>query len=469
MKPRILIECTYVFDHPDDNTGIQRVVRNIVQRLASVRVGAEAVPVIVREGRLWKVNRLRPDTQSIDRTKRIRDALRSVRDRFWGLHGRIERRPLFNRHYNARRVLHWSCKLLILPISAPLWALQGFRAQDQAYKRRVEDLISREGDIFLLLDSSWHAEVFEVADRLGSEGVDVVSVIYDLIPLTHPQFCDPPLVDAFERWFEWIVTTASGFICISDTVSQTVKRKLAEKVTKPAMYAPWHDYFHLGSELDLVARGAIDPGVRAAFAGKAPTYLIVSTIEPRKNHSYLIDAFEEIWKVGSSARLCIIGRVGWKCEALIERINRHPEFGSRLFMFNKVDDRNLEYAYTRARALIMPSFIEGFGLPIVEAMQRGVRAIASDIPVFREVGGEYVAYVDPYDHSTLADMVLALEASGEFPAARTIEDWKWLTWEDSCEQLLSRTLSNVLRERARRPERVRTCSSSGQVADADPS
>jgi O-antigen biosynthesis alpha-1,2-rhamnosyltransferase len=276
-------------------------------------------------------------------------------------------------------------------------------------------------------------------------------------------------VEAFERWFEWISTTASGFICISKTVSQTVEGKLAETATQSETVVPWHDYFHLGSELDLVEKGAIDSGVRAAFAGKSSTYLVVSTIEPRKNHSYLIDAFEQIWERGSNARLCIIGRVGWKCGALIERINGHPEFGSRLFMFNKVDDRNLEYAYTRARALIMPSFVEGFGLPIVEAMQRGVRAIASDIPVFREVGGEYVAYVDPHVPSTLAELVLALEASGQFPALGTFKTWKWLTWKDSCELLLSRTLSNVLRQRACRSEGIRNGRAVGRVKDTDPS
>jgi glycosyltransferase involved in cell wall biosynthesis len=101
-----------------------------------------------------------------------------------------------------------------------------------------------------------------------------------------------------------------------------------------------------------------------------------------------------------------------------------------------VDDNALEYAYANASVLIFPSLAEGFGLPLVEAMQRGLPVIASDIPVFRETGGEFVVYCDIGDSESLARMIHGLEQTGEVPAARDPKDWKWITWRQSAQQLV---------------------------------
>jgi alpha-1,2-rhamnosyltransferase len=170
---------------------------------------------------------------------------------------------------------------------------------------------------------------------------------------------------------------------------------------------------------------------------------MVSTIEPRKNHGYLLDAFERAWAAGSTARLCIAGRIGWKCDALLERIRNHPELNRRLFMFNDLSDTSLEYAYAQASALVFPSFVEGFGLPLVEAMQRGLPAMGSDIAVFREIGGEFMAYFDLLDPQSLADLIETYQRSGQFPAARDVADWRWIGWREASEQLATRSLAHV--------------------------
>ncbi|EOX9051676.1 glycosyltransferase family 4 protein, partial [Pseudomonas aeruginosa] len=176
------------------------------------------------------------------------------------------------------------------------------------------------------------------------------------------------------------------------------------------------------------------------FKAKAPVFLMVSTIEPRKNHGYLLDAFERAWAQGSQARLCIAGRIGWKCEALVERVRQHPELNKRLFMFNDLSDKSLEYAYSHAASLVFPSYVEGFGLPLVEAMQRGLPAMGSDIPVFREIGGEFMAYFDLADPQTLANLVTRFEATGEFPAERPVGEWRWIGWHEASRQLIARIL-----------------------------
>ncbi len=122
------------------------------------------------------------------------------------------------------------------------------------------------------------------------------------------------------------------------------------------------------------------------------------------------------------------------------RIRGHAELNKRLFMFNKLNDRGLEYAYANARSLVFPSYVEGFGLPLVEAMQRNLPVMASDIPVFREVGGDFVAYFDLQRPESLAELVQEFENSDRFPASRASADWSWLTWRDASRQLVSRVL-----------------------------
>ena len=170
---------------------------------------------------------------------------------------------------------------------------------------------------------------------------------------------------------------------------------------------------------------------------------MVSTIEPRKNHDYLLDAFERAWAAGSNARLCIAGRIGWKCDALVDRVRQHPELNRRLFMFNILTDKSLEHAYAQATALVFPSWVEGFGLPLVEAMQRGLPAMGSDIPVFREIGGEFMAYFDLADPQSLANLVARMESTGEFPAVRNVSEWRWLGWREASAQFVERIQRNL--------------------------
>lgn len=443
---RFLIECTYVYEHPQDNSGIQRVVRNIIRELGASKPDVECVPVMMNGGQLYQVLSLAP--LEVDHRASRRQALivklDHWRNRYWWWHSRLERLWPFRASKTARRLLYWPCKLASLAISLPLRGLLWLNRNALPAPQRAVPLQVQAGDQLVLLDSSWHDDIFPLAEKLKRQGVGIVSVIYDLIPLTHPQFCDAGLVKVFDRWFDWIAATADGFMAISQTISEQVDSEIQRRLGEAEAAKRWHGYFHLGSELDLLRNEArVHPDLQRMFRDPAPVYLMVSTIEPRKNHAYLLDAFELLWAQGSNARLCIIGKIGWKCEALVERIKRHPQWDKRLFMFNRINDKSLEFAYANARALVFPSHVEGFGLPLVEAMQRGLPAMASDIPVFREIGGEFMAYFNLDDPQTLADRVTQFESSNEFPASRSVADWQWIGWREASQQLVNGTLEGL--------------------------
>ncbi|PYC26702.1 glycosyltransferase family 1 protein [Pseudomonas jessenii] len=441
---RLLVECTYVFEHPSANSGIQRVVRNVIQQLPAADETVECIPVVMINGGLYEVKSLAPLKSTKLDLMGLRVKLEQWANAFWLRHRAVERRWPFNRSHFTRRVLYVGCRLTAFAcLSLPMRLLERV-LKGQHIPERCVPLAHRAGDQLVLLDSSWHANFFPLAEQLKREGVGIISVIYDLIPLTHPQFCDAGLVKVFNDWFDWIARTADGYVAISTTIRDQVREEMLRRIGTQQVAQRWFDYFHLGSELDLSEADAkVDRGLLDMFQTTDPVFLMVSTIEPRKNHAYLLEAFELAWATGSKARLCIVGKIGWKCDALIERIRQHPELNRRLFMYNSLSDKSLEHAYSHATALVFPSHVEGFGLPLVEAMQRKLPAMASDIPVFREIGGDYMAYFDLANPQSLSDLVTGMDRTGEFPAALSLEQWRWLSWREASAQLVERIERNL--------------------------
>lgn len=441
---RLLVECTYVFEHPSANSGIQRVVRNVIQQLPAADDTVECIPVVMIDGGLYEVKSLAPlKSLKLDLIG-LRVKLEQWANAFWLRHRAVERRRPFSQSHFARRVLYVGCRLTALACFSLPMRLLGRALKGKHIPERCVPLAHRPGDQLVLLDSSWHANFFPLAEQLKREGVGIISVIYDLIPLTHPQFCDAGLVKVFNDWFDWIARTADGYVAISTTIRDQVRHEMQRRIGSQQVAQRWFDYFHLGSELDLSdADAVVDRGLLQLFETPEPVFLMVSTIEPRKNHAYLLDAFDRAWADGSRARLCIVGKIGWKCEALIERIRQHRELNRRLFMFNSLSDKSLEHAYEHATALVFPSHVEGFGLPLVEAMQRGLPAMGSDIPVFREIGGDYMAYFDLADSQSLTDLVIGMDRNPTFPAPLSLEHWRWLSWREASAQLVERIERNL--------------------------
>nr|WP_296721657.1 glycosyltransferase [Erythrobacter sp.] len=119
-----------------------------------------------------------------------------------------------------------------------------------------------------------------------------------------------------------------------------------------------------------------------------PTFVILGTIEGRKNHALLLSVWQQlIWARGAGAapHLVIVGRRGWQADEVFARLDRY-EFAGRVTEVGPLDDRRLANILSGSRALLFPSFAEGYGIPLVEALAAGVPVIASDLPVFREIG-----------------------------------------------------------------------------------
>lgn len=304
----------------------------------------------------------------------------------------------------------------------------------------------RPRDRFLGLDLlphgiSRHKHLFV---DLRNHGVEVFFVVYDMLPVLLPSAFVANADAMFSRWLQVVTSVSDGVLCISRAVADELLAWM--EATPGARLTPLRvGYFHLGADITGAAVTSPTteepaPEVRAsqllAQMKTAPTILMVGTLEPRKAHAQALAAFELLWAQGHPVNLVIVGKNGWMVDALVKRLREHPENAKRLFWLESASDTLLLQLYASSSALLAASEAEGFGLPLIEAAQHGLPVIARDLPVFKEVAGEHAFYFSGASPEALAGGLrewLELHAAGQVPASNGMP---WLTWAQSTQHLL---------------------------------
>jgi alpha-1,2-rhamnosyltransferase len=289
------------------------------------------------------------------------------------------------------------------------------------------------GDILLLLDACWNdvANYPPLMQRIKAGGGKTVVAVYDILPLVYPSMFQPIIVSRFRAWRREIVARADAAVAISRATAESLFEDM-----RGASPSPPIGWWPLGADF-TTTKG--EPSAKAARAASGPPYFLsVGTLEPRKAYPVAIEAFERLWAAGRDIRYVIVGRPGWNTRALQQRLRKHSEFGRRLLWLDDADDADLQLLYAHARGAVNCSVAEGFGLPLVEAAMRGVPVIASDIAVFREVGGEGPRYFDLLDSARLAAAIE--DVLGQPRTAATI---KTISWRESAQELV-----RLIREQA---------------------
>ena len=221
---------------------------------------------------------------------------------------------------------------------------------------------------------------------IAEAGVRAVFLIHDLIPLLHPEFCRPGEQAKHERRMENVLKSAAGLI----TNSQATARDIQAFASGRGIAVP-------PTVVALLGAPEVPVNVQPQRFDR-PHFVTVGTIEGRKNHILLL----RLWKrtaveAGSVPLLVIVGQRGWEAEAAIEMLDHSPEIKGHVLELGECADDELAAIIAGARALLMPSFAEGFGLPVMEALELGTPVIASDLAVFREFAGDLPTYLDPAD------------------------------------------------------------------------
>jgi len=260
-----------------------------------------------------------------------------------------------------------------------------------------------------------------------------VVTIYDLAFLRVPELCSPRIVGPFSRQIRRFALDADAIL----TCSEATKADIVELLGVPEAKV-------------TVAHGAADPAfVRMSWTeaqelmvrryGITPPYLLfVSTLEPRKNVAGLLQAFALIQHEIPHV-LAIVGREGWM-EKSLAALTEELGITDRVRHVGYVPDHAaLPAFYSGADAFVFPSFHEGFGLPVLEALACGCPVITSDRASLPEVAGEAAIYVDPDDADSIANGIRRLVNDRELAAdlrARGLEQARKFSWKHCAETTL---------------------------------
>lgn len=297
-----------------------------------------------------------------------------------------------------------------------------------------------EGATFLDINSAWHTlpNRSYLLPQLKNKQIRIFVQIYDLIPIRYPQYMAGQTLLRFMEYLTAHLTYADAVLVNTHAVEQDVRQLFSELALpeKPIHIIPLGADF-TAPENQQKGNDAADAELLQRLSGRR--YLLtVGTVEPRKNHKVLIDAYEKrLADMGYD--LVIVGRVGWEMEGLVSRIKSNRHFGNGLYLLSGINDATLDALYARAHMVVFASYTEGYGLPTIESLIKGVPVLCSDIPVMREVGGDFAAYFDPDDPDALIAAVAKFEDAAAYKAQREriAAHYQPPQWNDTAEAVKS--------------------------------
>lgn len=264
----------------------------------------------------------------------------------------------------------------------------------------------------------------------------VVATIHDLDFLEYPQMFDFKSLFLL-RWFTRVVArNATRLIAVSNTTKDCIIKNYKRK--EEDISVVYHGYekkrFRLSASED--ERSEVTGNIRKKYGIPADCILFVGAFQPRKNIETLISAFELLKKSGKPQHLVLVSGNAWKSGKIIDRINGSP-FKEYVHVLKNVPDEDLVGLYWNARVFVLPSFAEGFGLPLLEAMACGVPAVVSNVSALLEVGKQGAVLCDPKspeDFRVAIEKIVSNEEEYKKYQDAGLQRAKDFSWERSAQE-----------------------------------
>ncbi|WP_298158114.1 glycosyltransferase family 1 protein [Brevundimonas sp.] len=287
------------------------------------------------------------------------------------------------------------------------------------------------GSTIILLGSFWSND--NTVDRyieIKRSGVRIGVYIYDLIPITHPQFCDAYLCRTFSAALLDLCLLADFYLTISAHTNRELGRFLAAEGARPV---PIRTVPLAHSMESRTGSERAWPTALKRLRGRE-FVAYVSTIEGRKNHLYAVNLWRQLIKEGRTVPdLLLAGRKGWRIAGLMDLLEATDNLDGRVHLAHGLSDSDLRAVYVGSLFTLFSSFTEGWGLPVGESLACGTPCAASNAASIPEVGGEFVDYFDPTNLQDGVRVVGRLIEDRGYLAERRrhiVEDFVPRTWDD---------------------------------------
>ena len=304
------------------------------------------------------------------------------------------------------------------------------------------ETVVRAGDVLASLGSPWFHPTYGalVGRACAAHGLRFMILVYDLIPLLRPEWCDRSLVRSFRDWHEAVLPLADRILAISRATAADVERYAAEHgiVLRDRVRAIPSGTGFGGA----VEEGAVEEGALRALPAAGSYVLIVSTIEVRKNHLLLVKVWRRLlaeMPAGEVPTLVFAGRVGWMVADLMQQLENTGYLGGAVALVADPSDAELAALYRGCLFTLFPSFYEGWGLPVSESLAFGKPCIISDATSLPEVGGTLARYIDPEDVAGATRVIRAtLEDRAGLAAweARIGREFRPVAWRETAQAVV---------------------------------
>lgn len=289
----------------------------------------------------------------------------------------------------------------------------------------------RQGDRFLTVSNDANLDYNVMFSKvIHDRGATLIGFCHDVLPVFFPHFFSHGMKAGMRSYLKTLVSSSTVLLCNSQCTRNDVLKFVEDHdlVAPPIVVVP------LGCSLP--ATGDLTPQEIAQLPG-SNYILFVSTIERRKNHRVLYEVYAEMADHPDFERLptiCMVGMTGWRVKDLLDDIELNDRIAHKFVLLNNVSDAMLAALYRDALFCVYPSYYEGWGLPVSEALAFGKAVIASDAGALPEAGAGCALHISPYDTRAWREAICRMAFDHEWRRAwelRVTRDFRFHDWDEA--------------------------------------
>lgn len=315
--------------------------------------------------------------------------------------------------------------------------IKGAKASENNIEILEETIVNifEKGDTVCLFGGCWGVpQLMEsIAIQKEEKNLKIITLIYDLIPIRYPQFCLLGVDKSFQEYIHYAVQISHKIL----SISENTKKDIETECKKADLPIPPIVVVKLGDD------AIFKENANSKITYKKPYILCVGSIEVRKNHILIYQAYKYlIQKYGAVAQLpdmLIVGGKAWLSDDIYFQIQHDPEINTKIRFIENLGDGELLSLYKNCLFTVYPSIYEGWGLPIAESLRCGKFCLSSRTSSMPEIAGDLIEYFSPYDSAQLAELIWDYSRNPEKLKAKEIKlmnEFKVTNWQTSADAIL---------------------------------